>query len=116
MSGVFDVWPAACAPSVNIDNLLGVSNEGTARELSPQWLLDERAVSIPAHWRVSVVYGEFDPPEFCAQSEEFRAALAARGVREHFGGVVAGKDHFDVMEDMRYADDATGSAFRAVIG
>lgn len=98
ISGVFDLEPIR---GTTLNEKLSLTEDEIAG-LSPIRLP-------PAATPIAVAYGTGELPELQRQSRDFHAARAAAGAPGPLLPV-AGKNHFDIMEELRAAD---GALFRA---
>ncbi len=106
ISGIFDLEPIR---GTTLNEKLALTDEEIAR-LSPIRL------PFPAT-PLAVAYGTRELPELQRQSRDFHARRSTAG-----GGApgpllpIEGKDHFDIMEELRHADGRLLAAAKALLG
>lgn len=100
-SGVYDLQELYLTKAANDNNILSLDKK-TARELSPQCYafnhLDDRSM------KNYVWVGEHESPKFKEQSKNF-ADFALKDSKSVVYEVVAGLDHFDIIETLSQADN-----------
>ena len=104
ISGVFDLRPIALT---YVNDVLRLSEE-EALLGSPLLRVDFVQRSLPSF---RLAYAEFEPSEFARQSQEFAAALAAKGADVEVS-CLDDRNHFDIILDL---GDPDSSFFQSVL-